>query len=242
MVTLQENNAIGVLDIASATFTDIVPLGHKDFKNLKLDTNERDGVAVLKSNLPVFGLYMPDSIVSFTGADGRTYYAIANEGDDRNDFINPEETIRVGSGNYVLDPNVFPNATELKTDAMLGRLTVSNAPGNRGDTDGDGDIDKILMYGARSFSILDDKGQMVFDSGSQLEEYVAMGGAFSAGGLFDDTRSDNKGPEPEGITVGVVDGRTLAFVGLERGGGGVMVYDVTDPHPSRFRAIPQEPS
>lgn len=234
MVTLQENNAIAVLDMASGTITDIVPLGLKDFSGLKLDANDRDGVPLLKTGLPVHGLYMPDAIASFTGADGKTYYAIANEGDDRDDFLNPGETIRVGSKDYVLDPTVFPNAAELKADAMLGRLTVSNAPGHRGDTDGDGDIDKIIAYGARSFSILDAQGNMVFDSGSQLEEFVAVGGLFKAAtpatsGLFDDSRSDNKGPEPEGITVGVVGGRTLAFVGLERGGGGVMVYDVTHP-------------
>ena len=41
-----------------------------------------------------------------------------------------------------------------------------------------------------------------------------------------DSRSDNKGPEPEAVATGVVDGRTYAFIGLERVGG-VMVYDVT---------------
>ena len=233
-VTLQENNAIGILDIAEGEFTDIVPLGLKDFSMLLLDTNDRDNAAVLKTGLPVYGLYMPDSIVSFVGADGESYYVIANEGDDRDDFINPDETVRVSSSSYVLDPTVFPNALLLKTDGMLGRLTVSNAPGNRGDVDGDGDIDKILMYGGRSFSILNDQGQMIYDSGSQVEEYFARGGMFSASnpagsGLFDDSRSDNKGPEPEGLTVGQVGSRTLAFVGLERGGGGVMVYDITDP-------------
>jgi DNA-binding beta-propeller fold protein YncE len=233
-VTLQENNAIGILDLGTGEFTDIVPLGLKAFGTLLLDTNDRDNAAVLKTGLPVYGLYMPDAIASFVGADGLSYYVIANEGDDRDDFINPDETIRVSSSSYVLDPTVFPNASLLKTDGMLGRLTVSNAPGNRGDVDGDGDIDKIITYGGRSFSILNDQGQIIYDSGSQLEEYFARGGLFNSGnpagsGLFDDTRSDNKGPEPEGVTVGQVGSRTLAFVGIERGGGGVMVYDITDP-------------
>lgn len=43
-----------------------------------------------------------------------------------------------------------------------------------------------------------------------------------------DNRSDDKGPEPEGLTVGKVAGRAYAFLGLERVGG-VMVYDITDP-------------
>jgi hypothetical protein len=43
-----------------------------------------------------------------------------------------------------------------------------------------------------------------------------------------DSRSDDKGPEPEGLTIGVIDGKTYAFIGLERVGG-IMIYDVTDP-------------
>jgi len=234
-VTLQENNAIAVLDIARATFTGIVPLGLKSFLGLPFDGSDRDGpgntAAInLQTDRPVFGQYMPDAIASFSSADGRTWYLIANEGDDRDDFITPDETARVSALN--LDAERFPDAAALRTNGEIGRLTVSNAPGNNGDTDGDGDIDRILAYGARSFSILNADGMIVFDSGSHMEQFVAAGGVFTDGlgsGLFDDTRSDNKGPEPEGLTVGRVGDRTLAFVGLERGGGGVMVYDVTNP-------------
>ena len=234
-VTLQENNAIAVLDIANARFTGIVPLGLKSFLGLPFDGSDRDGpgntAAInLQTDQPVFGQYMPDSIASFSSADGRTWYLIANEGDDRDDFITPDETSRVSALN--LDDARFPGEVALKGNGEIGRLTVSNAPGNSGDTDRDGDIDRILAYGARSFSILNDDGVVVFDSGSHIEQFVAAGGAFTdalGSGLFDDTRSDNKGPEPEGLTVGRVGDRMLAFVGLERGGGGVMVYDVTNP-------------
>jgi hypothetical protein len=48
-----------------------------------------------------------------------------------------------------------------------------------------------------------------------------------------DNRSDNKGPEPEGVALGEVAGRMLAFIGLERIGG-VMVYDISDPENPGF--------
>lgn len=241
-VTLQENSAIAILNVATGQFDDIVALGLKSFNGLPVDLSDQDGsgsaagrAANLKTDRPVFGQFMPDAIASFTGKDGKTYYVIANEGDDRDDFIDPNETIRVGSGSYDLDNATFPTETTLKTNAELGRLTVTNQTGIRGDTDNDGDIDQILMYGARSFSILDDKGNIVFDSGSHIEAFVSL-----ASNGFDDSRSDNKGPEPEGVTVGKVGDRILAFVGLERApdvsnnatitnNTNVMVYDVTDP-------------
>jgi DNA-binding beta-propeller fold protein YncE len=226
MVTLQEANAVAILNIATATFTSVVPLGQKDFRNLYADFSDRDGpgnsaMTNLTTGNPVYGLYMPDSIASFA-ANGQTYYVIANEGDDRDDFLT--ETTRVGSGSYVLDPGVFPDAAVLKTNARLGRLTVSNSPGLRGDTDGDGDIDRILAYGARSFSVLNSSGAIVYDSGDLIERATATFGT----PWFDDTRSDNKAAEPEGITVGEVAGRHYVFVGLERSRG-VMAFDVTDP-------------
>jgi hypothetical protein len=107
-------------------------------------------------------MYMPDAIASFT-SKGKTYYMTANEGDDRNDFMNPSESVSLSSVNF--DATVFPNAAFLKGNAVLGRLSTPNpltvGKGISGDTDGDGDIDQIISYGARSFSILDSKGKVV---------------------------------------------------------------------------------
>lgn len=228
MVTLQEANAVALLDIATATFTKIVPLGLKDWTGLQLDVSDRDGAggtAAIKliTDSHLFGMYMPDAIASYQ-AGGKTYYVMANEGDDRDDFLTPDETIRVGSSAYDLDNALFPNEAALKDQAALGRHTVSNAPGLRGDIDGDGDIDQILTYGGRSFSIVDDQGKQVFDSGDALERIIVE--KFPA--LFDDTRSDNKGPEPEGVVIGKVGDRTYAFVGLERSNA-TLAFDITDP-------------
>ena len=228
MVTLQEANAVALLDIATATFTSVVPLGEKDFSTLLADFSDRDGPSAttainLTTGNPVFGLYMPDAIASYQ-VGGQVYYVTANEGDDRNDFLTPDETTTVGNPGYDLEDTTFPNEAALKDQAALGRLVVSNASGLRGDTDGDGDIDRILSYGARSFSIHDASGARVFDSADMIEKIIAT--QFPAN--FFDGRSDNKGPEPEGVTVAVLGGRTYAFVGLERSHM-VLIFDVTNP-------------
>ncbi|BAZ28863.1 alkaline phosphatase-like protein [Cylindrospermum sp. NIES-4074] len=232
-ITLEENNAIAILDIASATITQIIPLGAKNF-NLPgngIDASDQDGGINIR-NVPVFGLYQPDAIANFT-VNGQTYYITANEGDSRN-YPGFNEEIRVGNASYVLDPTVFPNATILKQNANLGRLQLTNATG---DTDGDGDIDRIEAFGARSFSIWDASGNQVFDSGDQIEQITAtkVPTLFNSEGTAAsfDSRSDNKGPEPEGVAVGVINNRTYAFIGLERTGD-VIVYDVTNPNQPQF--------
>ncbi|MFY7804886.1 MAG: choice-of-anchor I family protein [Limnoraphis robusta] len=224
-VTFQENNAIGLLDLETREFTEIVGLGFKDhtLPGNGLDASDRDGGINIK-NWPVFGMYQPDEIAAYT-ANGQTYTVIANEGSGRafDDGYNEE----VRAEDLTLDPDAFP-ANILDRD-KLGRLTVTN---QLGDTDGDGDFDELYAFGGRSFSILDENGKMIFDSGDQFEKITAklFPEYFNADNSVNnfDNRSDNKGPEPEGVTIGELFGRTYAFIGLERIGG-IMTYDITDP-------------
>ena len=245
-MTLQEANAIAIVDIPTATVQDIVSLGLKDHSlpGNALDPSDRDGpgntAAIKIANWPVYGMYQPDAIAGFNIGNQR-YLVTANEGDSRSsdDFPGYNEEVRAGASSYVLDPTVFPDAAALKSNAALGRLTVTNASG---DTDGDGDFDRIEVFGGRSFSIWTAAGQPVWDSGDQFERYLAdpangYAALFNAShdGTAPDNRSDNKGPEPEGVAVGKVGGRTYAFVGLERIGG-VMAYDVSNPAAPEFAA------
>lgn len=240
-VTLQEANAVAVLDVPTATITDIVPLGLKahSVPGQGLDASDRDN-SISITTWPVFGLYQPDAIASFR-VGPQQFLVTANEGDSRSsdDFPGFSEEVRVGNSAYRLDEQRFPNATALKANAALGRLTVTNASG---DTDGDGDFDQIHVFGARSFSIWTANGELVWDSGDQFEQFFAdpangYAGIFNVGhnNLTRDDRSDNKGPEPEGTAVGRIGGRTFAFVGLERIGG-LMAYDVTNPYAPQFAA------
>jgi hypothetical protein len=196
-----------------------------------LDASDRDGDGGGKKiNIqpwPVFGMYMPDGLAAFS-AGGETFYATANEGDGRS------EPARISS--LTLDPTAFPNAAALKNNAALGRLNASSIDG---DVDGDGDYDRLYVYGSRSFTIWDAAGNVAFDSGDAFEQITAS----QTPALFNandgapakwDERSDDKGPEPEGITVGTIAGRPYAFIGLERAGGGVLVYDLGNPRQPQF--------
>jgi 2',3'-cyclic-nucleotide 2'-phosphodiesterase/3'-nucleotidase/5'-nucleotidase len=228
--TLQEANAIAAIDVKRAEVTDVHALGLKDHSlaGNGLDPSDRDS-AIAIGTWPVHGMYMPDSVEAYD-FKGRTYYVTANEGDAR-DYEGFAEEARVSA--LTLDPVAFPNAAFLRDNTRLGRLTVTRASG---DTDGDGDYDQLHVFGGRSFSIWNEQGKLVFDSGDALERLTAVPGQFNSDNEENDsadTRSDNKGPEPEGVELGKIGRRVYAFLGLERIGG-VMVWDVTNPFGPRF--------
>ncbi|MEW4454456.1 choice-of-anchor I family protein [Bremerella sp. JC817] len=230
-VSCQENNAVAIVNIASKKIISINPLGYKDHSLAKnaMDASNRDD-AINIQPWPTKGMYQPDAIAS-TDFLGFTLIATANEGDAR-DYDGYSEEARVKD--LVLDPDAFPDAEFLQEDENLGRLNSTLA---NGDIDNDGDFDEIYSYGARSFSIwlFTPFGQTVqlFDSGDQFEQITAaqVPDYFnSQEGDADefDSRSDDKGPEPEAIDIGTDLGATWAFIGLERVGG-VMLYDITNP-------------
>lgn len=215
------DQATGTFTLASGYQPEPVTLGL--ISKAGLDASDRDNVLNIR-NWPVFGMYQPDAIAAFKS--GRSEYLItANEGDAR-DYAGFSEEARAKS-----KAALYPTLPEVSSDAQLGRLTITTAPP-------DGDLSRPYVFGTRSFSIWDAKtGEQVWDSGVDLERYTAN--AFplffnsSNDGTAFDNRSDNKGPEPEGVAVGQVGRRTYAFVGLERMGG-VVVYDVSDATEPRF--------
>lgn len=253
-VTLQEANAIAVVDVRNATVTAILPLGLKDFSvsGVGLDASDKDTRATI-TPWPVHAMYQPDSLAFFTH-NGSSYLATANEGEPR-DHPFYSEVQRVSklknskdSTAPALDTARFPLAVEsgdgyaqkdLLNAKAIGRLEVSEA---RGDLDGDGDFDQLVCFGGRSVSIwkiIEDSAgcatslELVWDSGSAIERTVRdrMPKAFNADNRANpsrDARSDVRGPEPEGLTIANIDGRRILFVGLERTGG-VMSWEISDP-------------
>lgn len=231
-VACQENNALAVVDIQAATVLDIVPLGTKDHSlpGNELDASNKDDVINIQ-NWPVKGFYMPDTI-KFMRTPAGDFLVTANEGDSRDyDGYSEEERIK----DLVLDPTVFPDAANLQLDANLGRLKTTTA---NGDIDDDGDVDELYCYGARSFSIWGLDGSLVFDSGAQFEQLIAANDPLDFNSTNDendsfDNRSDDKGPEPEGLEVGRLYGRRVAFVGFERHSA-IVAYDCTIPSAPAF--------
>jgi hypothetical protein len=233
-VTLQENNAVAEINLATKTITSIWGLGKKDMSlpGNGFDASDNNG-EILIANWPVKAYYTPDAVQSYK--IGNTNYIVtANEGDEK-DLTGFSERTTVGANGYALDAALFPNAAVLKASHNLGRFRVTNVNGN---TDGDAEFEEINALGARSFSIFNaDTKQIVYDSGDRFERYIAAYHPliFNAdneanGGK---NRSRAKGPEPEGVALGTINGQTYAFITLERTGG-VMVYNITDPNNPTF--------
>jgi hypothetical protein len=172
----------------------------------------------------VKGTYMPDALAVYTN-NGIPYVFTANEGDAREygTFANVKRMKDI-----TLDPTIFPTRAILRGDAILGRLNIITS---LGDTDNDGDYDALYSFGARSFSVWNgNTGALVFDSKNELDQKAILNN------VYDDGRSDDKSVEPEGITVGKVGNKMIAFVGLERADA-VAIYDITNPQAPQFLQI-----
>jgi hypothetical protein len=186
-------------------------------------------------NQPIYGTYMPDSIAAYM-VGGKTYYITANEGDDRDDWYEDTEykdAMKLKK-KVDLDPGTFPAGSAGETLKSTSELRIS---GIDGDLNSDGQNEHLVAFGARSFSIWDMYGNLVFDSGDTIERMTGevLPEYFNTSNDNNEIedRTEKKGPEPEGVTVGQINDRWYAFIGLERIGG-IMVYDVTDPYNAQF--------
>lgn len=221
------------------------------------DQDSASNAGINIANWPVKGMYEPDAIATFTAGDGEHYFATANEGDAReykcllgglSSGSAQAEDARVSS--VGVDGTIL--ASTLATNTNLGRLGMTRFEPSTYTNDGTAltatsatDFTSLYTLGARSLSIWKSPSgtsdiagaTLVADTGDVIEKKIAEllpnyfnGDWNTSTGTPNnkDTRSDNKGPEPEGLTVAKVFGRTVAFVGLERIGG-VMAFDITNP-------------
>ena len=250
-VSLQENNALAEIDLQSAQVTHVHPLGEKQFLHAVappvgnaaglwtagLDASDADGGAKIR-HWPLQGLYQPDGIAVYRW-QGTDYLLTVNEGDPRkylafNECCCARDLFAQG---VALDDRL--RARLLLADNQLGRLEVSSVTG---DTDGDGDLDQLCCFGARSMTLWkmnpSTAPELVFDSGNDFEWVTSREAAdrYNADSTSDgvpDQRSPIRGPEPEGVAIGRVGRKVVAAIGLERTGG-VMLYDITNPAETKF--------
>ncbi|APE02845.1 alkaline phosphatase [Alteromonas mediterranea] len=249
-ISLQENNGLAILDLEELTI-DVVGLGTKSWAGLNIDIQE-DGSVSFGQYTGLYGVYQPDTIANFTWKDA-TFIVTANEGDAREYFFDAADEAActaAGGVDFDEDDGCLAYTDEVKvedlTAAANSELAMLQATGEAddlrvtsamGDADGNGEYDAAYAYGARSFTIWDQNGLVVYDSGDDFERITASvhGAQFNNGDDENegDSRSENKGPEPEALTVGQVGERTYAFIGTERMGG-IFVYDVTNPYDVQF--------
>lgn len=264
-VTLQENNGLAMVDLSDNS-VQVIGLGFKDWSNYQLDGME-DGTVSFGQYDDLYGMYMPDTITSFqwkdanflvtaNEGDAREYFfdtlnadgeqdedlctaAGGQDFDEDDGCLSYSEETQGRRLDYAPGSNLDNIAGDDPKDFdftayPLGRLTVTDV---LGDSNNDGEYEALYAYGARSFTIWDANGLVVFDSGDDFERITASihGNTFNNNNDENegDSRSANKGPEPEALTVGQVGDKTYAFIGMERLGG-IFVYDVTNPYDTKF--------
>lgn len=250
-VSLQENNALAVIDLTDNTLVEVIGLGFKDWGEYVIDASDKDGGINFRSYQNLYGMYQPDTIATYTWS-GANFIISANEGDGREYFFDAvDEASCLAEGGLEFDEgNCLSYIDEIRVEDLtldaiafvdvnnddddIGRLKVTTVIG---DADDNGEYEALYTYGARSFTIWDSNGRVVFDSGDDIALITSAihGEAFNNDEDENkgDTRSDAKGAEPESVVVGTIDNNTYAFIGLERMGG-IMVYDITNPFNTRF--------
>ncbi|MDT0583240.1 choice-of-anchor I family protein [Brumicola blandensis] len=249
-ITLQENNGLAILDLEDLSIQ-VVGLGSKNWSGLDFDGQENAAVSFGQYE-GLRGVYMPDTIANYDWK-GATFLVTANEGDAREYFFDVADEAACTAANgqaYDADDGCLAYSDEVKVEDLTaeagsalealqadGRLNDLRVTNVLGDSDGNGEYETAYTYGGRSFTIWDQNGLVVFDSGDDLERITASihGAQFNNGDDENegDSRSENKGPEPEALTVGQIGDRNYAFVGTERMGG-IFVYDVTNPFDAFF--------
>ena len=256
-VTLQEANAIAVVDLVNKTILDVAPLGFKDWSaaglvydgsNVDSGTNGTFANPISYAGVPLKGMYMPDTIASMQKG-GETFLLTANEGDARDYDCFKEESTFADTAGADSFASFWDTANDtVKANNKLGVQKTTLAFPTKAPVSGT--TTNLYTFGGRSFSIWNSSGELVWDSGSQLEEialrdYPAAFNSDSSDSAATpqlmvsgqpgrmDRRSTSKGVEPEALAVGTIGAQTFAFVGLERMGG-IMVYDVSNPTAPSF--------
>jgi DNA-binding beta-propeller fold protein YncE len=246
-VSLQENNAVAIVDIKKNRIEKVKGLGKVEVNGQAIDIVD-DGEVRLSKNAPknIFALHMPDTMVSYR-VNGKDYFITANEGDDR-EYDAWEDLEKANE----LELSAQLKEDLLGTDMKKLRVLIDLGESN-------GVYNELYMTGTRSFSIWDADANRVFDSANMIETELATNYYDVFNTRVDDTddaddiaelkedgvayemvgdtayfwegidaRSLKKGAEPEALAIANISNNVFAYVGLEKQGG-FMVFNVTSP-------------
>ncbi len=141
-VTLQEANAIAVLDVETGSFDGVYPLGFEDYGKYPVDIDKKDDAYSPISYPGLYGIRMADGISAFT-SNGSTYLVTANEGDAREWGDEEEGTFYISE-----DERDF-------SDGDISPLSIVSKV--NGNLDG-----KVVFFKSGDFSGLDENSEYIF--------------------------------------------------------------------------------
>jgi YVTN family beta-propeller protein len=250
-VTLQENNTVARINLATNQVEAYIGLGWVDYSKVSVDLTDQDqanGTAPFDGFNPlsgqnVAGLRMADGIAAWK--QGRNvYFATANEGDAREytGFLDERRDGSLSNGTYATVPGRLKLIVNNASDSTLRNqaLVFSN---NLTDTDPTNDFTfesgsrtgTPVSFGSRSLSLFDGiTGQLLWDS--WMTDFIG-GTAYNTSlqniaqfaGVYDDGRSDDKGVEPESVVALEYNRRRYVVGALERTTAGDKTIDNVDP-------------
>ena len=229
-ITLQEANAIAKLDLNSLEIEDIYSVGFEDYSKIAIDIDKKDEKYNAQTYDSLKGIRMPDAISVYT-VDGIDYLITANEGDSR-DWNGYSNEIEVNFGKGKTSPTGKITADNSGLTGKVTFFDTSDYDGLNNEND--------YLFGGRSSTIFkaDEQSlQEIYTTGNDFEvktaAYLPNNFNCSNDDATIDDRSGKKGPEAEAVTIGQIEDKTFAFIGLERIGG-IMVYDITNPEKTEF--------
>lgn len=227
-ITFETNNVLGVLDIAGQRITDIRSFGLKDHSRWWNRLDASDDQEFDLRTWPLLGMYQPNGIDILT-THGRNYLITANRGNWREGSAFPDNTEKTTVADACHAGSLKPRLCDRLSGAP--DISITRYP-YRYTADENAPLPGAYSYGGRSFAIWTPEGRLVYDSGAALEAITHRAcpsyfNSQSDQNTFDD-RSDEKGPEPEGVAVADLAGRSFAFVSLRRIGG-IVAFDVSEP-------------
>ncbi len=123
------------------------------------------------------------------------------------------------------------------TDSLTERRREPDTVGWVSDTtfaaanEGDYEDESGVVGGSRGFTLFSTKGDVVYDVGASFEHQQIRAGHYN------ESRSENKGGEPEALEVGKFGEANLLFVGAERSNS-LGVYDATRRTPKFLQLLP----